>query len=54
MSEVKDTIKDGLATIVGSKSILTEPSILDKYSRDQSFAPPRKPNYVVKPKTLEE
>lgn len=54
MSEVKDAIKDGLAAIVGSKSVLTEPAILDKYSRDQSFTPPRKPNYVVKPKTLEE
>jgi len=54
MSEVKDAIKDGLAEIAGSKNVLTEPAILDKYSRDQSFTPPRKPNYVAKPKTLEE
>lgn len=54
MSEVKDAIEGGLATIVGSGSVLTETAILEKYSRDQSFTPPRKPNYVVKPKTLEE
>jgi len=54
MSEVKDAIKDGLKSIVGSKNVFTEPATLEKYSRDQSFTPPRKPNYVVKPKTLEE
>ena len=54
MSEVKDAIKDGLDSIVGSKNVFTEPATLEKYSRDQSFTPPRKPNYVVKPKTLEE
>jgi len=54
MSEVKYAIKDGLAAIVGSKDVLAEPAILEKYSRDQSFTPPRKPHYVVKPKTLEE
>jgi len=54
MSEVKDTIKDGLEAIVGAKSVFTEPAILEKYSRDQSFTPPRKPTYVVKPKNLEE
>jgi len=54
MSEVKDATKDGLKSIVGSKNIFTEPATLEKYSRDPSFTPARKPNYVVKPKTLEE
>ncbi len=54
MSEVKDAIKDGLKKAVGAKSVSTEPAVLDKYSRDQSFTPPRRPHYVVKPKTLEE
>ncbi len=54
MSEVKDAIGDGLVSIVGSGNVLNEPAILEKYSRDQSFTPPRKPNYVVKPKSLEE
>ena len=54
MSEVKDAIKDGLVSIIGSKNVFTELAILEKYSRDQSFTPPRKPNYVIKPKTLEE
>jgi len=54
MSEVKDAIKDGLKTIVGAKGVSADPAILAKYSRDQSFTPPRKPNYVTKPKSLEE
>jgi FAD/FMN-containing dehydrogenase len=54
MSEVKDAIKDGLVSIIGLKNVLSDPVILEKYSRDQSFTPPRKPNYVVKPKTLED
>ena len=54
MSQVKDTIKDGLEAIVGSANTSTEPDVLEKYSRDQSFTPPRKPNYVVKVKTVEE
>ena len=52
MSEVTDAIKDGLAAIVGTQNVFTEPAILEKYSRDQSFTPPRKPHYVVKPKDL--
>lgn len=54
MSEVKDAIKDGLEAIVGSKAVFTELVVLEKYSRDQSFTPARKPNYVAKPKTLAE
>jgi FAD/FMN-containing dehydrogenase len=54
MSEGKDVIRDGLAAIVGSQNVLTESATLEKYSRDQSFTPPRKPNYVVRPKTREE
>jgi len=54
MSEVKDATRDGLASIVGAKSVFTEPEVLETYSRDQSFTPARKPNYVVKPKNLDE
>jgi len=54
MSEAKDAINAGLEAIVGSKSVFTDLAVLEKYSRDQSFTPPRKPTYVVKPKKLEE
>lgn len=54
MNKVKDNVQKGLASIVGSKGVFTKTAVLDKYSRDQSFTSPRKPNYVVKPKTLEE
>jgi FAD/FMN-containing dehydrogenase len=54
MSEVKDALKDGLVSIAGAKSVLTDAATLQKYSRDQSFTPPRQPNYVVKVKTLAE
>ena len=54
MIEAKDAIKDGLGKIGGSGAVSTEPTVLERYSRDQSFTPPRKPNYVVKPKKLEE
>jgi FAD/FMN-containing dehydrogenase len=54
MSEVKDAIKEGLEAIAGSKGVFNDPATLDKYSRDQSLTPPRKPSYVVKPRTLAE
>ena len=54
MSEVKDAIKDGLNKIVGAKGVSSDTATLEKYSRDQSFTPARKPHYVVKPKSLEE
>ena len=52
MSEVKDAIKERLASIVGAQNVFSEPAVLERYSRDQSFTPPRKPKYVVKPKEL--
>jgi len=51
---VSDSILQELAKIVGVDNASDDPSILDTYSRDQSFVSPRKPNYVVWPRTVEE
>lgn len=49
----KQVIKE-LAELIGVKKISTDPSVLERYSRDQSFVPSRKPNYVVWPKNTGE
>ena len=46
--------KDELIKIVGAEKVLNDPGILDVYSRDHSFIPPRKPLMVVKPKNADE
>jgi len=45
--------KDELTKIVGAENVITDSMILDVYSRDHSFIPPRKPLLVVKPKHAE-
>ncbi len=49
-----DSILAELAAIVGAANATDDPSVLDAYSHDQSFVPPRKPNYVVRPGRVEE
>lgn len=46
--------KEELGKIVGAKNVFDDPEILEEYSKDQSFARPIKPRYVVKPKNAEE
>ena len=46
--------KEELIAIVGKDNVFDISSVLDKYSRDQSFVRRCKPNIVVKPKSLEE
>lgn len=43
--------KEQLAEIVGEKNVLDNPETLKDYSEDYSFVPPRKPRYVVRPRT---
>lgn len=45
---------DELRIIVGAENVLDAPEILEAYSRDQSFVPPRKPRLVVRPKNVDE
>jgi FAD/FMN-containing dehydrogenase len=47
-------IDDNLEKIVGKDNILDNPEILEEYSRDCSFTPPKMPALVVKPASLEE
>ena len=54
MSQDNDTIREKLEAIVGSERVFTDPEVLKKYARDQSFTPPRKPSYVVTPNKLAE
>jgi len=51
---MSDSILDGLVKIVGKDNASDDPSVLNAYSRDQSFVPARSPNYVVKPGKVEE
>jgi FAD/FMN-containing dehydrogenase len=46
--------KDELIKIVGGKSVLSDPKSLEKYSKDESFVPPIRPKYVVKPHHMDE
>jgi FAD/FMN-containing dehydrogenase len=52
----KDKILELLSDVVGLKNASNDPAVLAVYSRDQHwpFAPPRMPDYVVRPKTTEE
>jgi FAD/FMN-containing dehydrogenase len=47
-------IERSLSQIVGKDYVITDPAELEKYSKDQSFVPPRMPLMAVKVKTREE
>ncbi len=47
-------MKDALIQIVGKTNVLDDADVLDAYSKDHSFALPRKPRFVVKPKNSHE
>lgn len=51
---MSDSVLEELAGIVGVENASDEPSVREAYSRDQSFVPPRRPNYVVRPGKVEE
>jgi FAD/FMN-containing dehydrogenase len=51
---LSDSILEEIVAIVGAKNAFDDPFVLDAYSRDQSFVSPRKPNFVVRPKKVEE
>jgi FAD/FMN-containing dehydrogenase len=42
--------KSELVSIVGQENVLDDPAILQAYAGDRSFAPARKPNWVVRPR----
>lgn len=47
-------IQQALARIVGRENISDDPEELEAFSRDHSLAPPRRPSYIVRPRTPEE
>ncbi|TDA63441.1 MAG: FAD-binding oxidoreductase [Clostridia bacterium] len=47
-------LKDELIKIVGRDYVLDAAEILEQYSRDHSFYPARRPNFVVRPHNTEE
>jgi FAD/FMN-containing dehydrogenase len=49
-----DSKKEGLIDIVGKRGVLDGTATLEAYSRDESFVPPMKPWFVVKPKNVQE
>ena len=46
--------KEKLISLLGAKNVLDDPPTLKNYSQDHSFASPREPSFVVKPRTLEQ
>ena len=46
--------KEDLIKIVGTENVIDEPSVLDNYSKDQSFIPQMMPLMVVKPMNADE
>jgi len=46
--------REDLLNVMGADRVLDDTETLERYSRDHSFAPPRKPSFVVKPKTAAE
>lgn len=42
-------MKQDLIGLVGQDHVVDDPAVLDGYSRDESFVPPLKPRYVVRP-----
>ena len=49
-----DTLRQNLTQILGEKKVFDDPETLDEYSRDESFAPQRKPFFLVKPENADE
>lgn len=47
-------ILDELKTAVGHENVSVDPAELEKYSRDQSFVRPRRPDFVVFVRSIEE
>ncbi len=46
--------KTKLTSIVGARNVVNEQSVLDKYASDMSFVNKMTPDYVVKPKNLDD
>jgi len=49
-----DGKKKALSDLIGSGHVSDDPDVLDGYARDQSFAVPRKPWFVVYPKNADD
>jgi len=47
-------VENGLKEIVGKENLLDDPEVLQEFSRDGSFAAPRKPSCIARPGNLEE
>ena len=43
-----------LANVVGSENVISDPKVLEGYSKDQSFVPPKTPLLVLKPRSVTE
>jgi FAD/FMN-containing dehydrogenase len=46
--------KTKLSSIVGARNVIDEQSVLDKYASDMSFVNKMTPDYIVKPKNLDD
>ncbi|MCX8126547.1 MAG: FAD-binding oxidoreductase, partial [Dehalococcoidia bacterium] len=53
-TEAKTDIFEQLSAIVGTANVSKDPAVLDRYAKDQSLTPARRPNFVVRPGKTEE
>ncbi|MEM2970767.1 MAG: FAD-binding protein, partial [Candidatus Bathyarchaeia archaeon] len=49
-----EVVEKGLMKIVGHENVASDVKVLEEYSKDYSFAEPRKPMLVVYPKKADE
>lgn len=49
-----ENMKQNLVGIVGAKNVIDSAEVLESYSKDESFATPMKPLFVVKPENAEQ
>ncbi len=49
-----ESMKQNLVGIVGAKNVIDSPEVIESYSKDESFATPIKPFFVVKPENAEQ
>ena len=47
---MKAKTSDNLTEIIGKQKVVNKPEVLDRYSHDNSFAPPNPPRLVVRPR----
>jgi hypothetical protein len=51
---LKAKTSSNLTDIIGKQRVISKPEVLDGYSHDNSFTPPMRPRFVVRPRDVDE